>query len=83
MMTREQALRAQEFHLDTGCPTRPTRNSKDAGPVRWRTNGKATVWVTRPTEFRIPVKHGLYGYEYVTERDLGTLHVSTECPRDV
>lgn len=34
---------------------------------RWRRNGKTKLWKTRPQEFRIPVKFGLYAYGYITE----------------
>lgn len=28
----------------------------------WKRNGSTKTWKTRPGEFRIPVKHGLYSY---------------------
>ena len=28
-------------------------------PLRARVNGKCQTWVTRPDEFRLPMKHGL------------------------
>jgi hypothetical protein len=28
--------------------------------LRARVNGKIHLWKTRPTEFRLPMKHGLY-----------------------
>lgn len=34
---------------------------------RWRRNGRTKTWKTRPGEFRIPVKHGLRSYGYITE----------------
>ena len=37
---------------------------------RWRVNGKTKLWKTRPNEIRIPLKHGLYDYGYLTHRDL-------------
>jgi hypothetical protein len=38
-------------------------------PVRCRVNGACKVWKTRPEEFKLPVKHGLYTCFYVTERN--------------
>jgi hypothetical protein len=32
----------------------------------WRRNGQTHVWKSRPHDFRIPVKFGLYDYWYVT-----------------
>ena len=45
------------------------RNS-DGTPQRWRVNGAVKTWKTRPNEVRIPVKHGLYSYDYLTHNDL-------------
>ena len=36
---------------------------------RWRRNGKTKLWKTRPDQFKIPVKHGLYQYGYITDTD--------------
>lgn len=33
----------------------------------WRRNGATKRWKTRPTEFRVPIKHGLYAYDYMTD----------------
>ena len=43
----------------------------DGTPQRWRVNGKVKTWKTRPAEVKIPIKHGLYAYDYITENDLG------------
>jgi hypothetical protein len=48
------------------------RNS-DGTPQRWRVNGKPKTWKTRPQCVKIPLKHGLYGYDYLTENDLDLL----------
>ena len=42
----------------------------DNTPQRWRVNGKVKTWKTRPDEVRIPLKHGLYSYDYLTHDDL-------------
>jgi hypothetical protein len=34
-----------------------------------RRNGKTKTWKTRPGEFRIPVKYGLYEYFYIDNRN--------------
>ena len=39
-----------------------TATNADGTPLRARRNGKTKVWKTRPNEFRIPAKHGLYDY---------------------
>ena len=35
----------------------------------WRRNGATKTWKTRPGEFRIPVKFGLYAYGYITDHN--------------
>jgi hypothetical protein len=63
-MTKEDALNdsIRQFHHKT------LRNS-DKTPVRCRKNGKCITWKTRPTEFKLPVKVGLRGTGYLTERN--------------
>jgi len=38
----------------------------DGSPMRFRRNGKTKTWKTR-SDFRIPVKHGLYDYGYIDQ----------------
>lgn len=42
-------------------------HNKDSrgNPVRCRVNGKVKFWTTRPEDFRIPVKYGLYRCFYI------------------
>ena len=65
-ITLEQAKALS--YRDTLYHTR--QRNADGTPQRWRVNGKVKVWKTRPDEVRIPVKHGLYSYDYLTHRDL-------------
>lgn len=37
----------------------------DGSPLRCRVNGKCKTWVTRPTDFRLPVKYGMYDCFYI------------------
>jgi len=46
------------FRLETG---------SDRLPRRVRVTGKLKTWKTRPGDFRLPVKHGLYYSFYITE----------------
>ena len=41
----------------------------DGSALRVRVNGKCKTWKTRPGEFSIPVKYGLYDYDYINERN--------------
>jgi len=46
-----------------------TLKNSDGSPLRCRRSGKTKLWVTRPLEFRIPVKYGLYDSFYITEKN--------------
>ena len=46
---------------------------------RWRKNGAVKLWKTRPDEFRVPVKHGLRDYAYITELEADGFHRENEC----
>lgn len=46
--------------------------------LKVRRNGKTQTWKTRPAEFRIPIKFGLYGYGEITQRtDFKSLRIVT------
>lgn len=48
-----------------------TKNKNaDGSPQRWKVNGKVKTWKTRPNDVKVPIKHGLYAYGYITENDL-------------
>ena len=44
--------------------------NSDGTPQRWRVNGKVKTWKTWPDRVKVPLKHGLYSYDYLTERNL-------------
>jgi len=50
----------------------------DGSPQRWRVNGAVRTWKRSPNRVRIPVKYGLYTYDYVTEMDLYLVCLSEE-----
>ena len=60
MITKTQAMTAQHFEM-------VNHNNADGTPVRWRRNGATKTWKTRPNDFRIPVKYGLYEFGYIDE----------------
>ena len=62
-LTKQQAMLAQHA---TTLYHRTSRNS-DGTALRARTNGRCKVWVTRPDEFKLPMKHGMYDVFYITE----------------
>lgn len=44
-----------------------TRKNASGTPFNCRRNGRNKLWKTRPNDFRIPVKRGLYDYGYITQ----------------
>lgn len=83
MLTLEQALNAREFHY-----TGKHECSFEVGPrggtklniTSCRRNGKTQTWKTRPNDFRVPVKYGLYEYAQITNADSNDWHTPEECP---
>lgn len=68
MITREQAIEFGSSWGRTELYHSTLRNS-DGSAVRARVNGKCKVWKTRPTEFQLPMKHGLRDCFYLTQRN--------------
>ena len=65
MISKQEAVAAsyrQEFHHGT-------RRNADNTPMRVRVNGACKTWKTRPLEFRLPVKHGMYDSGYITHEN--------------
>lgn len=42
----------------------------DGSPQRWRVSGKPKTWKRDLGRVSVPVKHGLYQNDYITEHDL-------------
>lgn len=57
----------------------PKGGEKDYIQV-WRNNGAIKTWKTRPGEFRIPVKHGMYDYSEINHNNASEFHTEDECP---
>lgn len=63
MITKEQAVALKHgtiLHHNTATQGK-------GAPLRCRVNGKCKTWKTRPEEFKLPVKHGLYEHGYIDE----------------
>ena len=65
MITKQQAMNAShgEIFHHVGL------KNADGTPTRCCVNGKCKTWKTRPKEFRLPVKHGLYFSFYIHEKN--------------
>ena len=84
MINMQQAVNAQEFHAGECVKTIGKRGGVKITQEVWRRNGKTKLWKTRPTEYRIPVKHGLLDHDYITPDRVnflnGNVHTSEDCP---
>ena len=60
MITKEQAQTVRNFE-------HTTLKGSDKQPIRCRAMGKCKTWKTRPNEFKLPVKYGLYQSFYITQ----------------
>lgn len=86
-LTMKQALEGQHFHFtanrsgsDDMCSVTYGKTGKAQPKLHvqdWRRNGVTKTWKTRPDEFRIPVKFGMYGYDYIIETDHA--HLADDC----
>ena len=53
-----------------------TKNA-DGTPQRWRVNGMVKRWKRNPDRIQVPLKHGLYRYDYLTENDLDLVNLDS------
>lgn len=51
--------------------------------TRYRVSGACQTWKTRPDDFRIPVKHGLYESAEITQRNGLDFHLPADCPAGI
>lgn len=80
MITYAQALRGREFHFGECKRTDGPRGGVTIKVTRVRRNGMTQTWKTRPTEFSIPVKHGLKNAFRITDKDADQWHTAEDCP---
>jgi len=56
------------------------KTNADGTCIRWRVNGAIKTWKTRPNNFRIPVKHGMYDFGFIDETNYHLFHLNGTCP---
>jgi len=66
MITIEQAKNLKHgdivYHVNN--------KNADGTPQRWKVSGQVKTWKRSPNRVKVPVKFGLYRYDYLTEDDL-------------
>ena len=50
--------------------------NKDGTPQRWRVNGKLRRWIRDRSRMYLPVKHGLYAYDALTNLEDFNIHLA-------
>jgi len=45
----------------------------------FRINGKIKLWKTRPNDFSIPIKRGLWEYHYLDHTNCNDFHLIEDC----
>jgi len=91
MITKEQAMTATRFkqvakldlepRLAYGSMRMTMEKKSDkiiplAKPNNWRASGKCKTWKTRPEEFKLPIKFGLYESSYLTHENCNLFEVA-------
>lgn len=78
-VTKEQAFKGREFHVGTCVKTIGPRGGESFQCENWRANGQLKTWKTRPDEFSLPIKYGLYGHSYLTDENAQAFHRAEDC----
>jgi hypothetical protein len=83
MVTKEQAMTCRDFHYtgnrDCTCTVGP-KGGKKYCITQVRASGKCQTWKTRPDEFRLPVKYGIYESSAITHSNAHNWHTAADCP---
>lgn len=87
MLTKAQAIRAAERGL-TIHYTGQHSCSRVVGPrggvkdtiTAVRPSGQCKTWKTRPADFRLPVKYGMYESNAITQDNAADWHLDEDCP---
>ncbi len=48
----------------------------DGTPQRWKVNGQVKTWKRNPNRVKVPLKHGLYLFRYLTKDDLSLVSLT-------
>ena len=76
MITKQEAM-----DLDIGQVIYHGKNRDSKNyPQKWRVNGKTQTWKTRPNDFKVPLKHGMYDWWYLQPSNVEDFHHSRNCP---
>lgn len=79
MVTKDQAMNERYFHHGDCKRFIGPRGGLKTRVETWRANGACKTWKTRPDEFRLPIKYGMYAFGYLTHDNADEFHTASEC----
>jgi hypothetical protein len=79
VITKQQAIEANEFHFDECRKYIGSRGGVTRSTLRFRRNGRTQTWKTRPDHFRVPVKRGLREYDHIVQTEAYLWHTAEDC----
>jgi hypothetical protein len=80
MVTKQQAMECHTFHFGQCKRHTGPRGGVTEFVEHWRSNGQCKTWKTRPEEFSLPIKYGLWSYSYLTNTNAHQFHTKADCP---
>jgi hypothetical protein len=80
-LTKDEAMTVSELHQPSECVrTVGPKGGVKSTPRIWRRNGQTKTWKRSPERFALPVKHGLYAYDTITEDYAQLVCPADRCP---
>ncbi len=79
-MDMQTALGTDRFHYGECSERVGPKGGRYVKREQWRRNGKNQTWVTRPEEFRIPIKYGMRSYDEIKAGNVDRFHAEDDCP---
>jgi len=79
-ITKAQAIKENTFHIGSCTRTVGPRGGETVQIAECRRNGQTKTWKTRPDNYMVPVKRGLYEYGYISHSNNENFHTPEDCP---
>ena len=51
------------------------RTNKKGDKQCWKVNGQVQTWKRSPDRVKVPIKHGLYSFDYLTEKEIDLVEI--------
>ena len=80
MITKEEAVTSDEFHHGNCHRVVGPRGNIKVYSTIVRRGGKTKTWKRSPESFKVPVKHGIKTWFWITEVNSENWHTKESCP---